>query len=220
MRVLTWNLFHGRAKPAAGRPLLQEFARTLAGWPWDVALLQEVPPWWPPILGRAAQAEQRSVLTSRNSLLAARRAIARRNPDLIAANGGGSNAILVRGRILDHRWAELTRRPERRVAHAVILANGTCVTNVHASTGPKPRTREDAARGLSAAYGWADGAPLVFGGDLNLTQPRLNGVEHIAGHHVDHLFVRGLRAAGPGRLLDAGTLSDHDPLVADLTDEG
>ena len=47
MRVLTWNLLHGRAVPPAGRDLFDEFADALAGWEWDVALLQEVPPWWP-----------------------------------------------------------------------------------------------------------------------------------------------------------------------------
>ena len=47
VRVLTWNLFHGRAVPPAGRELFDEFATALAGWEWDVALLQEVPPWWP-----------------------------------------------------------------------------------------------------------------------------------------------------------------------------
>lgn len=216
MRVLTWNLFHGRALPAAGRPLLREFASTIAGWRWDVALLQEVPPWWPPILGRAAGAEQRSALTSRNGLLPVRRAIARRNPDLIASNGGGCNAILVRGRIVEHHAIELTRRPERRVAHAVALASGTWVANLHATTGPKTRTSEDAARALRAAFAWADGAPLVFGGDLNTPRPSLNGVDHVAGHHVDHVFVRGLRAVGPGHTLDSGTLSDHDPVVVDL----
>src|SRR5687767_8092548 len=92
--VLTWNLFHGRAQPPAGRALMGEFARTLAGWEWDVALLQEVQPWWPPVLARVAAARQVSVLTSRNSLLPLRRAIAVRAPDLIKANGGGANAIL------------------------------------------------------------------------------------------------------------------------------
>ena len=53
MRVLTWNLFHGRAVPPAGRDLRGEFAAALAGWDWDVALLQEVPPWWPPRARRA-----------------------------------------------------------------------------------------------------------------------------------------------------------------------
>ena len=73
MLVLSWNLFHGRAVPAAGRPLLAEFARALAGWSWDVALLQEVPPWWPPRLGAASRASARMALTSRNVPMLPRR---------------------------------------------------------------------------------------------------------------------------------------------------
>ena len=61
LRVLTWNLYHGRADPPAGRPLFDEFAAMLAGWSWDVALLQEVPPWWPPQLARATDAAERHV---------------------------------------------------------------------------------------------------------------------------------------------------------------
>src|SRR4051795_1866988 len=103
MRALTWNLYHGRSPRPAGRSLLGEFAAALAGWEWDVALLQEVPPWWPPLLAAAADAHWRRVLTSRNFGLAARRAVAARNPDVLKANGGGSNAILVRGDVLAHR---------------------------------------------------------------------------------------------------------------------
>src|SRR6185369_6435905 len=51
VRVLTWNLFHGRSVPPSGRSLTSAFAAALAGWEWDVALLQEVPPWFPPLLG-------------------------------------------------------------------------------------------------------------------------------------------------------------------------
>ncbi|MBA3746991.1 MAG: hypothetical protein H0W96_05790, partial [Solirubrobacterales bacterium] len=120
MRVLSWNLFHGRAVPGARRELLDEFCAALAGWQWDVALLQEVPPWWPPQLARACDAEQRTALTSRNALLALRRALAQRWPDVMKSNGGGSNAILVRaggehGEIVDHRRVLLRRWPERRV---------------------------------------------------------------------------------------------------------
>src|ERR1700749_3857557 len=97
MRVLTWNLLHGRSVPPAGRELFDEFARALAGWEWDVALLQEVPPWWPAGLGERLRADSRSVLTSRNALLAVRRAVAVRWPDVIKSNGGGANALLVRG---------------------------------------------------------------------------------------------------------------------------
>ena len=74
LRVLTWNLLHGRSVPPAGRELFDEFCAALAGWEWDVALLQEVPPWWPPALGARLGADQRSVLTSRNALLPVRRA--------------------------------------------------------------------------------------------------------------------------------------------------
>ena len=56
LRVLTWNLFHGRSVPDVPRDLLPEFAATIAGWEWDVALLQECPPWWPrPLAARPAR---------------------------------------------------------------------------------------------------------------------------------------------------------------------
>lgn len=207
MYVLTWNLFHGRASPAAGRPLLVEFAETIASWEWDVALLQECPPWWPPAIAHASGASFRSALTSRNSLLRVRAAIGRRNPDLIASNGGGCNATLVRGPINDERTVELTRRPERRVALGVLVGD-TWVVNLHASKEPKDRTRADIEVALSA---WSDAARLVFAGDFNLVRPEVP-LTHVGSNHVDHVYARGL--AGTAEVLDAGNLSDHKPLRA------
>ena len=43
LRVLTWNLFHGRAGPAAGQSLLGEFAGQSAGWAWPVVPRQRGP---------------------------------------------------------------------------------------------------------------------------------------------------------------------------------
>jgi endonuclease/exonuclease/phosphatase family metal-dependent hydrolase len=216
--VLSWNLFHGRALPAAGRPLAGEFAAAIAGWEWDVALLQEVPPWWPPRLGAAARASARTVRTSRNWLLPARRAVAARNPDLLAANGGGCNAILVRGaRSAEHRARGLARRPERRTMHGVRLDDGAWVVNLHASTHPPEQRRADLMLAAATALEWAAGAPLVFGGDLNSTQPAMPGLAHVAGHHVDHVFIAGaLAAAGEPEVLDAAPLSDHAPLRVEL----
>jgi endonuclease/exonuclease/phosphatase family metal-dependent hydrolase len=217
MRVLTWNLFHGRAVPPAGRDLLSEFAAALAIWDWDVALLQEVPPWWPPALARACDAEARSVLTSRNACLALRRFVAERAPDLIKSNGGGANAILVRaaraGAIVDHRSVLLRRRPERRVCHAVALADGTWVANLHAQVHSAERAQADIGRAAATVLAWAGGAPALLGGDFNVRAPVVPGFEHLGGHGVDHVLGHGLRAAGAPEIPDRGRLSDHDPVI-------
>jgi endonuclease/exonuclease/phosphatase family metal-dependent hydrolase len=209
--VLSWNLFHGRSSPGSGRPLAAEFSRALAGWEWDLALLQEVPPWWPEPLARACGAQWAAQRTSRNSLLGVRRAIASRNPDLLGANGGGANAILVRGPILERRSARLTWCPERRWAHGVRVPDRGWVVNLHATTEPKWRTRSDIARAVVA---WPE-HPLVLGGDFNLREPPTYGLERAGGHHVDHVLVRGWRPVRH-EVPDAGTLSDHRPLRVEL----
>jgi endonuclease/exonuclease/phosphatase family metal-dependent hydrolase len=217
LRVLTWNLFHGRSVPPSGRSLRDEFAAALAGWAWDVALLQEVPPWWPAELARAAEAQERHVLTSRNFLPAVRRWVAERRPDLIGSNGGGANAILVRGAgIAGHAAARLRRCPERRWVHMVRLEDGVCVANLHATVPRRDPGQRDLGLALARVLAWSDGAPLVFGGDVNQRRPRVPGLAHVAANHVDHLFARGLRAAGQPEVLERGRLSDHAPLAVEL----
>jgi endonuclease/exonuclease/phosphatase family metal-dependent hydrolase len=218
MRVLTWNLFHGRSVPDRPGSLLDEFSRALAGWRWDVALLQEVPPWWPPELGRAAGASARMALTSRNLLLPLRRLIAERNPALLGSWGGGSNAILVRGQAIgEHRVRPLRLLPERRVVHGVRLADGTWVSNLHGQVRAAALARADLDLAARTTLAWAAGSPAVLGGDLNLRgEPGAGGFEHAAGHFVDHILVRALHPAGPGHTLDRGGLSDHAPLWVDV----
>ena len=222
LRVLTWNLFHGRSVPNAGRGLLNEFAARLDGWAWDVALLQEVPPWWPPLLARACGADQRLVLTSRNQGLWLRKAISIRNPDLLKSNGGGCNAILVRGGgiVGGQETHRLALRPERRMMHGVRLQSGVWVVNLHASTrgaAGEPQTRAESLQAAGTALGWAGGAPLVLGGDFNLRgTPELPGLRHVAGHYVEHVYTSRIEPAGRGETLDRGTLSDHAPVAVDL----
>jgi endonuclease/exonuclease/phosphatase family metal-dependent hydrolase len=218
MRVISWNLFHGRSHPSTGRSMRAEFFATLAAWEWDVALLQEVPPWWPSPLAQACGADYRRVLTSRNLCRPLRRALWCRFPDRIRSNQGGANAILVRGTpIAEHRRLRLRWRPERRWMHGVRLAGGAWIVNLHATVPRGDPEQHDLAKATAAALGWAGDAPLVFGGDLNQSKPRVPGLRQVAARHVDHIFVRGFEAAGPGEVLERPQrLSDHPPLAVSL----
>jgi endonuclease/exonuclease/phosphatase family metal-dependent hydrolase len=215
--VLTWNMFHGRAVPEERRSLLAEFALRLASWEWDVALLQEVPPWWPARLGAECGASARTARTSRNWLLPVTRPLAERRPDLLRSWGGGANAILVRReRVLEHGAHTLRRWPERRLVHGVRLGSGVWVSNVHAQAHSEARAQAD----VGAAGTWttpqSQGAPAILGGDMNTHAPAAPGFAPAAGHGVDHVLVRGLDVVAPGRTLDRGTLSDHCPVLADV----
>ena len=218
LRVLTWNLWHGRSAPPSGHELLDDFAAVLAGWEWDVALLQEVPPWWPALLAERLCAEYRVALTSRNALPGLRRALARRWPDVMKSQGGGANAILARrDRIVTDRVRRLCRLPERRVAHGVLLGCGVWVVNLHATAHNARAAQRDGTRAAAAAQRWARGDPVVLGGDLNLRAPQWPGFAPVAGHDVDHIFIAGaLEASPPGEVLDRRTLSDHAPVAVDL----
>ena len=206
---------HGRAQPPAGRDLRREFTAALAGWEWDVALLQEVPPWWPAPLAAELDAEYRFVLTSRNGLLAA----APRDRDPLA----GPDQVKRRRRQRDPR----PPRPDRRPPHAAAaplpraalgarrrLACGIWVVNLHAVRRRAARAARRRAGRAAPRWPWAAGEPLVVGGDFNLREPRFDGLRHVGERDVDHIFIGdGVEIAGPAEVLDRGTLSDHPPLV-------
>jgi endonuclease/exonuclease/phosphatase (EEP) superfamily protein YafD len=159
-------------------------------------------------------ASERLVLTSRNALLPLRRAVAIRWPDVIKSNGGGCNAILVRRRltIVEHRRLRLCRLPERRWLHAVRLADGGWIGNLHAGG-----TMDEVRLAARMMLAWAGGAPFVLGGDFNVHGLRLDGLVWVGGQEPDHIFARGFAAAaGEAEVPDRGRLSDHAPLLAAL----
>lgn len=209
---------HGRSVPPSRRELLDEFGAALESWEWDVALLQEVPPWWTAPLAVRLSAEYRQALTSRNALPRVRRALARRWPELMKSQGGGANAILARrDRIVSHQVAVLTRSPERRVAHGVLLGCGLWVVNLHATAHDTTAAERDGTRAAEAATGWSRGDPLVLAGDFNLRGPAWPGFATVGGHDVDHIFIAGaVESAAQAEVLDRGTLSDHAPVAAGL----
>jgi endonuclease/exonuclease/phosphatase family metal-dependent hydrolase len=238
VRVLSWNLYHGRDVPAVtdvNRPLLDEFAELLDELDWEVALLQEAPPLWHRELCRRTGSSGVRVWTSRNWWPWLQRKLADWNPDLIKSSEGGSNQILVRrpGRVLEHRRMLLALWPERRRMHWVRLESGVCVANLHASTGRGRRTVDEVLRAARAALDWSGPQPVVFGGDLNVSPTddpaafaelrRLGFTDPTAPGAIDHLLARGLQvAARPRRLavedreVRGIRLSDHAPVLAEF----
>jgi endonuclease/exonuclease/phosphatase family metal-dependent hydrolase len=197
MRVLSWNLYHGRDFPPdpalftlrsrllrrternathvqVNRPLLDEFARVLDGLEWDIALLQEAPPRWFGELQHRTGGDGVRTLTSRNVVPPLQGLLADWNPDLIASWEGGSNQILARppARIAAHRELTIARRPERRRMHWIRLelpdGPPLCVANLHATAGRPAQAGPEVLAAAAAAVDWSGEAPLVFGGDLNL----------------------------------------------------
>lgn len=259
--VLTWNVFHGRDFPPdpglrtmrskllrvsergesfaqVNRDLFEHFASLIAGWDWDIALLQECPPHWEAPLAERAGATTHRVLTSRNSLARLRRLGAAINPDLIGSNEGGSNLTLVRGEIAERRDLVVCPgpKPERRALAFTRLATGICIANTHLSTGAARRSFAASELRLAAETcgRWAAGAPLILGGDLNL-RPRQTAVfAELADRHglegttapdsIDHLLSHGMRAVEPPAALAPQArevdwrdglrlrLSDHAPV--------
>jgi endonuclease/exonuclease/phosphatase family metal-dependent hydrolase len=265
LTALSWNLFHGRDFPPdpelrtwrsrllrlqernethvqINRDLTEEFATMLSGWEWDLAMLQECPPRFAEPLARACGAEWHRTLTSRNSLGALRGLLARQNPDLMASGEGGSNLILVRvpgklGGIAERREVAIHEgEPERRAMGFVRTASGICIANLHATNDWPKLAEVDVVKAARAALSWAGGAPLLFGGDLNLRpgkNPRIferlrdefGLAPFTAPDAIDHVLCRGLEVLEAptkwppekrelplaGRAL---RLSDHAPVQA------
>jgi len=115
-----------------------------------------------------------------------------------------------------HRSVRLRRWPERRVCHALRLADGTWCANLHAQVHSPERAQADIDRAAATLLDWADGAPALLGGDFNVRVPKAAGLSHLAGHGVDHIAGRGLRANGAPLVLPRGELSDHAPISVTL----
>ena len=107
------ELFHGPPCRRLVARCWPSSPTALAGWEWDVALLQEVPPWWPPELA-GAEGWGSDGADLANSLLPLRRAIADARQTSSRATAGLQRDLLRRHGIEDHRVEVLRRWPERR----------------------------------------------------------------------------------------------------------
>ena len=218
------------------RGLFAEFATALSGMRWDVALLQESPPRWGPRLAEALGVETHLTLTSRNRLAPLSGWIADVNPDLIASSEGGSNLTLFRGAMTgsgDEAISERRElvihegRPERRTMAFTRTSAGLCIANLHATNDRPDLAGPEVLHAAERAVEWADGSPLLFGGDLNLRPAEQRKVfEQLRERHglepatapraIDHLLACGmetLEAPAPLPHPEAVRPSDfHGPL--------
>ena len=155
-------------------------------------------------------------LTSRNALLPLRRALAERWPDVIKSNGGGANAILVRGAAIAERAARCCCAAGPSGASATRCGSATgrgARTSTRRCTRPSARQRGHRARRRRDAAPGRGGAPALLGGDFNVRAPAAPGFELLGGHGVDHVLGHGLAAAGAAEVPDRGALSDHAPVI-------
>jgi len=104
--------------------------------------------------------------------------------------------------------------------HAVRLADGTWVANVHCQGHGEARAQADLARSARTVKGWSGTAPSVLGGDVNTFHPVTPpGFAHIGGHRVDHVFAHRFAPGHPRRPATTpsrGGLSDHAAVLVDL----
>jgi endonuclease/exonuclease/phosphatase family metal-dependent hydrolase len=240
---------HDGSYVQVNRLLLDEFADLIASISWTLCLLQEVPPWWAEPLASRTGAVAYRVLTSRNQLAPLRRWLAKLNPDLVGSSQGGANVTLVRPpwhvserrSLLLNPLARRGLRERRRMGFLTASLEGTrvCVGNLHATAGSRPQAEQDVLRAAESAVRWADGRPLLLGGDYNLRpatsrifgelERRFGLASPTAGDAIDHLLVRGLDVVeAPARRpprrreveasFDGGVrrlrLSDHAPVEA------
>ena len=171
MRVLTWNLFHGRAVPDRRGSLLREFAARSARLG----------------VGRRAAAGGAAVVAGRRSAARPARARAWRRTSrnlgmpvrrAIAAGAPGADGLVGRRRQRDPRprpgdrpstaRRALRWRPERRVVHGVRLGERALGLQPPRPGAPR-RARAGRPRARRRLHpDWAGDAPIVLGGDFNL----------------------------------------------------
>jgi len=230
--VRTWNLFHGNAVPPGRRAFLGQMARLVTEDGPDVVCLQEVPVWALARLGEWSGMAAVGSVAARPRLGSARLggAITSLHPGLLrSALTGQANAILVarRLRVGEQRTFVVSRRGEgeRRVCHAVRLAEIGLVANFHV-------TEAHADEQLLRAAAFADALalpeePVLLCGDANILPGAGSTYAELANwgfsapvEGVDQILVRGLPVTPASvwpeerRRVGGRLLSDHAPVEA------
>ncbi len=89
---------------------------------------------------------------------------------MIGSSEGGSNLTLARGaagKMVEKTDFKLTDKPEKRMMVLTKLESGLSVANLHVSTAV-PQAERELLAGAERAVEFAEGGPLLFGGDFNV----------------------------------------------------
>lgn len=226
--VRTWNLFHGRTKPASGRTHLERMVRLIADGA-DVVALQEVPAWSLRQLEEWSGMAVAAAVARPGHLGAFGRRLTALAPDVFRSFlNGQANALLV-SRSLPfaerQRVVELKCRGvvEPRIAQLVRVRAGSrtlLLVNFHATAHVHEVARAQVARVENLVAG--EEAAIVCG-DFNVPRTGIAGFSD-PGSGIDQILVRGLaleeqprRWPPERRRIGAGALlSDHAPIEAVL----
>jgi len=220
VRIVSWNLQHGVPDPVA-RPALARAVPVLQAMAGDVYGLQELD------RGRVRTrfAHQAADLAE---ALEGELVWARAKHWLWASQ---SNALLVRGEVLESDVVSLPGRGERRVAvvaSVVVAGQRWSVATTHLSLQPAIARRQ-----LHVTFEALEGRPKpwVLVGDLNLQQHQMTDVVGQAGYdlvegpftinartglnrRLDHVLLNGTTAIASG--VEKLPCSDHLAVWADL----
>jgi len=227
--VRTWNLFHGNADPPRRAGHLRRMVELVTADGPDVICLQEVPVWALPRIDDWSSMRRFEAVTRPPFWPGPLSAWVTRAHQGFFRSGlsGQANAILVAPRHaatdLGHERISEPGR-ERRLVHAVRIAPGVTIANLHASNDHRRPgvPRAEAARAAAfAEHVAAPGDAVVLAGDFNVADPRLAGYS-LPCTGIDHVLVRGARVASvvswprERRVQNGVVLSDHPVVEARL----
>lgn len=228
LRVLSWNLHHGVG--GDGKLDLQRIAKVIKDANPDLVALQEVDK----NCKRSGHVDQAAELARLTGLQASY------GKAMDFDGGEYGQAILSKNSPTTTRIHHLPGKGEPRIAFETIVSNaGFQLSFISIHLDLNAGQRLDQATTLIQTLASSTGKPLILCGDFNdvpnsaplkvitgalknvpKQEPALTCPANKPDSEIDHVFLRGLEAAGPVIVIPETVASDHRPLLVDIKAPG